>query len=129
MAKRDVFAEEMQKAVQEGLAERERTRLLAHRQERMARIRRWCVTILLISGTALAIVYEDQVSACMTTVWSKVSPGDKEAAGKTEPAGIPFVKAFSKAKQSIGGAKTVNDEREKVLDDLSPETSGAKGNR
>jgi len=130
MATRDVFAEEMQKAVQEGLAQRERAKLLARRQERMARIRKWCVMILLVSGTTLAIVYDDQLSACMTTVWSKVSPGDnKDVTDKKESTGLPFVKDFSKARQSVGGAKSVNDEREKVLDDLNTETSGAKGNR
>ena len=115
MAKRDLFAEEMQKAEREGIAQRENAKRLAARRKRAARIRMWCVVTLLVSGTALTIVYRVQVSTCMTTVWSAVSSGSTNATSS-----LPFVKSFTKAKQTIGDAKAVNHEREKLLDDLNP---------
>ena len=115
MQKRDAFAAQMQKVVQDCTSEQEQEVRRAIRRKRLARLRAGCLLVLLVAGIVLTIVYRDPVAEKLTAAWSAVFP-HSETTDKAESSSIPYVGAFSRAKDTIGHAQAAKDEREKFLD-------------
>jgi hypothetical protein len=131
--KRFNFELEMQKVTKEYEDEEaERLRQARLREER-SNLRKWYCLIVLLFATAGAIACRERISALVTHAYyssrgTPASSADAVAKKKERRALIPGVASLDKAKDTIGGAQVVIKTREKLLDDLDPESSseGAK---
>ena len=123
--KRDVFAAQMQKTTQAYNAQQAKEEQRAQRRKLLARVRKWCFLGLLVAGAALAVVYREQVATRLVAIFR----GDNGAAESTEPANLPYVGTFNRAKQTIGKVQSVQDAQEKQLDDVTPKKPHPDQNR
>jgi hypothetical protein len=109
--KRDVFAEQMQKAAADHEARSAEEAVRARVRERNARIRNWTFLGFLAAGIAAAVVYREPLAEAV----SRIVP-NADGAGES---GDPRVRAHGKAKAQIEDAKRVNDARARLLAELS----------
>lgn len=133
------LGKELQKSVEYDKKTQMEQERLALRRERRIRTAKWCSLSLLVLSTILLVVFREQTSTYVSKVCATLGIADKQGeerdAGVEDQVGaakrdesLPFVGDVKRAKKLIGGAKAVNEKRERLLEDLKSDKPVAPEN-